>query len=147
MQEQRTSDCQVRGLIKVMSRYPCEPHGKQPKHQLCTLLHSAQRKTPGEQDENRLRNPRTPSRRKKGNSSNSPKKQTQYMYSLSNQALREKRNPQSSHHNHNSQTYQLTASSRATENRAPRGLHQKSAPTESSERLSRSALILTRTAQ
>ena len=68
------------------------------------------------------------------------------MYSLSNQALREKRNPQSSHHNHNSQAYQLTASSRATENRAPRGLHQKSAPTESSERLSRSALILTRTA-
>ena len=65
-------------------------HGKQPNHRLCALLTLRKLKTTGEQDGNRLQDPSPPSQRKYGNSSNSPRKQTQYMYSLSNQALCEK---------------------------------------------------------
>ena len=90
MQRQEASDWQVRGLESSVQIFMWTNTGSNRSIDCAHLSIPHKLKPTGEQDGNRPQDPSAPSRRKYGHSSNSPKKQTQYMYSLSNQALREK---------------------------------------------------------
>ena len=122
--EQLTQTARYKGHVEILSKFPSQ--ARQPKQNRCTLSHSTTSKSTTEIDlRNRVHHHvEIESRTSKPNCRRTcihcRTKRGNRRVTLSQATIQP-----------NSHTYQWTASnSSATENRAPRGLHLKSAPTE-----------------